>query len=148
LDGAAAIRDDAGERVTLDLLRYAPPAIVLQRIPAGAYTSQPALTMFAGQTAFLGWPSHENVWRGNRTDIEARRNDVERFYRGDLPDSSRWLTANGIGYVLWGRDDNQLPPLTFDRLNASIGDRYMWRGYYEAGTYRVGLWQIRPNPAP
>jgi len=148
LDGAAGIRDDAGEKVMLDLLRYAPPAIVLQRIPAGAYISQPALTIFAGQTAFLGWPSHENVWRGNRTDIEARRREVELFFRGDLPDSSRWLTANGIGYVLWGRDDNQLPPLTFDRLNALISDRYVWHGYYEAGTYHVGLWQMRPSPLP
>jgi len=38
LDGAAGIRDDAGERVMLDLLRNEPPAIVLQRMPTGAYT--------------------------------------------------------------------------------------------------------------
>jgi uncharacterized membrane protein len=148
LDGAAGIRDDAGEKVMLDLLRHEPPAIVLQRMPTGAYTVQPALTIFAGQTAFLGWPNHENVWRGNRADIQARAREVELFFRGDLPDSSRWLTANGIGYVLWGRDDNQLPPLTFDRLNDSIKDRYVWHGYYEVGVYHVGLWQIRPNPAP
>jgi uncharacterized membrane protein len=148
LDGAAGIRDDAGERVMLDLLRNEPPAIVLQRMPTGAYTVQPALTIFAGQTAFLGWPNHENIWRGNRVDIAARAREVELFFRGDLPDSSRWLTANGIGYVLWGRDDNQLPPITFEKLNDSIKDRYAWHGYYEVGAYHVGLWQIRPNPAP
>jgi uncharacterized membrane protein len=148
LDGAAALRDDAGDKVTLDLLRGEPPSIVLQRMPTGAYTIQPALTIFAGQTAFLGWPGHEEVWRGNRVDIEVRRHEVDLFFHGDLPDCSRWLTANGIGYVLWGRDDNQLPPLTFDRLNALIRDRYIWRGYYEAGTYHVGLWQVRPNPLP
>jgi uncharacterized membrane protein len=144
LDGAAWIRDDAGEKVMLDLLRHEPPAIVLQRMPTGAYTPQPALTIFAGQTAFLGWPNHENIWRGNRVDIEARRREVELFYRGDLPDSSRWLTANGIGYVLWGRDDNQLPPLTFEKLNGQIKDRYAWQGYYEVGVYHVGLWQLCP----
>jgi uncharacterized membrane protein len=148
LDGDAWIRDDAGEKVMLDLLRHVPPAIVLQRMPTGAYTAQPALTIFAGQTAFLGWPNHENVWRGNRSDIDARQREVELFYRGDLPDSSRWLTGNGIGYVLWGRDDNQLPPPAFDRLNNLIRDRYIWHGYYEVGTYHVGLWQMRPNAAP
>jgi len=148
LHGDAWIRDDAGEKVMLDLLRHVPAAIVLQRMPTGAYTAQPALTIFAGQTAFLGWPNHENVWRGNRADIDARQREVELFYRGDLQDSSRWLTANGIGYVLWGRDDNQLPPPAFDRLNNLIRDRYIWHGYYEVGTYHVGLWQMRPNPAP
>jgi uncharacterized membrane protein len=143
LDGAAIIRDDAGEKVMLDLLRHSPPTIVLQRMPTGAYTAQPALTIFAGQTAFLGWPNHENVWRGNRSDIEVRRHEVELFFRGEIPDSSRWLADNGIGFVLWGRDENQLPPLTFDRLNDLIKDRYIWHGYYEVGTYHVGLWQIR-----
>jgi uncharacterized membrane protein len=142
LDGAAGIREDAGERVILDFLRREPPAIVLQRIPKEAYTIQPVLTILAGQTAFLGWPNHENVWRGNRGDIEARRRAVEAFYLGALPESSRWLESNHIGYVLWLRDDNQLPPKTFDRLSSSIRDRYVWHGYYEVGDYHVGLWQL------
>jgi uncharacterized membrane protein len=146
LDGAAGIRDDAGEKVMLDLLLHEPPAIVLQRMPIGAYTVQPALTIFAGQTAFLGWPNHENVWRGNRVDINAREREVNLFFSGDMPDSSRWLAANGISYVVWGRDENQLPPNTFDKLNDSIKDRYIWHGYYEVGAYHVGLWQIRKDP--
>jgi uncharacterized membrane protein len=141
LDGAAGIREDAGERVMLDLLRHEPPAIVLQRLPKDAYVIQPVLTILAGQTAFLGWANHENVWRGYRADIEARRREVEAFYRGDLPDSAGWLESNQIRYVLWLREDNQLPPHTFDKLNDSIRDRYKWRGYYEAGDYRVGLWE-------
>jgi uncharacterized membrane protein len=143
LDGDAGIREDAGERAMLDLLRSEPPAIVLQRIPQGAYTIQPALTILAGQTAFLGWANHENVWRGNRSDIEARRREVEAFYRGDLPDSSFWLEANRVRYVLWLRDDSQLPPHTFDRLTETIKDRYSWHGYYEVGDYHVGFWRYR-----
>jgi uncharacterized membrane protein len=144
LDGAGIIRDDAGERVIVDQLRREPAAIVLQRLPKDAYTIQPALTILTGQTAYLGWASHENVWRANRTDIEVRRREVETFFRGDLPDSALWLESNHIGYVLWLRDDNQLPAHTFDKLNGLIRDRYAWRGYYEAGDYHVGLWQRRP----
>jgi len=141
LDGAGVIRDDAGEKAILDLLRHEPPGIVLQRIPTGAYTNQPALTIFAGQTAFLGWPNHENVWRGSRVDINTREREVGDFYRGDMPHSSHWLRSNHIDYVVWGRDDNQLPPHTFDRLNAAIKDQYAWQGFYEAGDYHVGVWK-------
>jgi uncharacterized membrane protein len=146
LDGAAGIRDDAGEKVILDLLQHQPPSIVLQRMPTGGYTVQPSLTIFAGQTAFLGWPNHENVWRGNRADIDAREREVNTFYRGEMPDAARWLAANAIHFVVWGRDDNQLPRTTFDKVNDSIKDGYIWHGYYEVGTYHVGVWQIRPAP--
>ena len=164
MDGAAGIRDDAGEKVILDLLQHAPPSIVLQRMPTGGYTVQPSLAILAGQTAFLGWPNHENVWRGNRADIDAREREVGTFYRGEwpraparcrqglapgkprgLPDAARWLRANGIHFVVWGRDDNQLPPMTFDRVNDSIKDGYAWHGFYEVGNYHVGLWQVLPG---
>jgi uncharacterized membrane protein len=141
LDGAGLVRDDAGERVILDVLRHAPPSIVLQRIPTGAYTIQPALTMLAGQTAFLGWPNHENVWRSSRSDIDARQRDVQAFYSGELQNSSRWLEGNGIRFVIWQRDDNQLPAGTWDKVSSAIKDRYLWHGYYEVGNYHVGLWE-------
>jgi uncharacterized membrane protein len=143
LDGAGPIRDDAGEKVILDTLQHAPPSIVLQRVPIGSYTTQPSLVIFAGQTAFLGWPDHENVWRGNRVDINARQREINTFYGGNMPEAWRWLQVNGIHYVIWGREDNQLPAGTFDRVNDSIKEAYVWRGYYEVGAYHVGLWQIR-----
>jgi hypothetical protein len=83
--GAGIVRDDAGERVIVDLLRREPATIVLQPIPKDAYTIQPALTILAGQTG---------------------RRGVETFFRGDLPDSALWLESNHIGCVLWLRDDN------------------------------------------
>ncbi len=141
LDGAGGVREDAGEKVILEVLRAAPPSIVLQRIPVGAYTVQPALTILAGQTAFLGWPSHENVWRGNRADIEVRRRETETFYKGEMPDGERWLDENGIDYVLWLRDDNPLH--TWNKIEAQVKECFGWEGYYEAGEYRVGVWNRR-----
>jgi uncharacterized membrane protein len=148
IDGAAWVRDDVAENAILDALRQEPPSIVLQRMPQMSYTVQPALTIFAGHRAFLGWPGHENVWRHNRADIEVRRREVELFFNGDLPDSSTWLEANHIRHVLWLRDDNQLAPHTFDKVNGLVKDRYLWRAYYIAGDYRVGMWTYagaKPN---
>jgi hypothetical protein len=96
------------------------------------------LTIFAGQTAFLGWPAHENVWRHNRADIEVRRREVQQFFSGDMPDSSGWLEGNRIRHVLWLPDDNQLH--TWDKLDGLIRDRYAWRPYYVVNDYRVGMW--------
>jgi uncharacterized membrane protein len=140
LDGAAWVRQDVAENAMLERLRHETQCIILQRMPQMSYTVQPALTIFAGQTAFLGWPGHENVWRHNRPDIEVRRREVEVFFSGNLPDSSHWLEANRIRHVFWLRDDNQLPPHTFDKINGLIKDRYSWQEYYTAGEYRVGMW--------
>jgi len=142
LDGAGWVRDDGGETAVLDDLKHEPQAIVLQRLTADAYAPQPALTIFAGQTAFLGWPAHENVWRNNRTDIEQRRLEVQQFYLGALPESTKWLESNHIHYVLWMPEENTLPPKTFDKLNALIGDRYVWHPFYVTGEYRVGYWRL------
>ena len=140
LDGAGWVRSDLAENVILERLRLEAPCIVLQRMPLMAYTVQPALTIFAGQTAFLGWPNHENVWRHNRADIEIRRREVEEFFNGNLPNSSAWLEANHIRHVLWLRDDNRLPPHTFEKLNDAIKDRFFWQSFYTAADYRVGMW--------
>ena len=48
---------------------------------------------------------------------------------------------------LWVRRKCGSSKLECSRL-IRIRDRYIWHGYYEVGTYHVGLWQIRPNPAP
>lgn len=142
LDGAGWVRDDTANRAILEFLQTQPPCLVLQRLADRSYTAAPALAMFAGQTAFLGWPNHEDNWRGNRLDIDRRMDQVAAFYRGELPDSARWLEQNGIQYVLWLREENQLPKQTFERIDGNIRDRYSWHDYYVAGDYRVGLWSL------
>ena len=140
LHGAAWITGDPAEKPMLEYLKAQPPGIVLQRLEAGAFTPAPALTMFARQTAFLGWPEHEKLWRGRRTDIDIRSAEVTRFYRGELPDSSRWLVQNGIDCVLWLKGDNALPGASYDAINQQIGSTYYWREFYRAGEFRVGMW--------
>ena len=87
LDGAAWVREDPSDRALLAFLAAQPPSIVLERIPDRSYVASPAVTIFAGQTAFLGWPNHEDIWRAYQQDIDRRAGDVEKFYLGNLPDS-------------------------------------------------------------
>jgi len=143
LDGAAWITADNIEKPILEFLKHQPPVTVLQRLEAGAFTPSPGLIMLAGQRAFLGWPEHEKLWRGQRADIEMRNAQVASFYRGELPDSGQWLVQNGIDHVLWLKGEYKLPAGTFDKISAQIADQYYWQEYYRAGDFRVGIWSRR-----
>jgi len=138
LDGAAWLRDDAAERAILDFLSSQAPAIVLQRISARSYVPEPALAIFAGDTAFLGWPNHEDIWRGYRRDIDLRAAEIENFYRGDLEDSPHWLERNQIQYVVWSPGDN--PAGSFEKIDRQLRGAYFWREFSAPGDPQAGLW--------
>ena len=138
LDGAAWIRDDPAERSALEFLASEPQAVVLQRIPDRSYVAAPALTIFAGQTAFLGWPNHEDIWRGYRPDIDQRHKEIDRFYHATLDNSVQWLEQNNIRHVLWLGGDNGLG--TFDQINVKLRGQYFWREFSPAEDFRVGVW--------
>jgi uncharacterized membrane protein len=148
LDGAAWIQDDSAERAILAFLRAQPPGIVLQRLEAGAFTPAPALVLFAGQTAFLGWPEHEKLWRGQRIDIDRRARDVAAFYAGELTESAEWLLQNRIDHVLWLKTEGKLPAGTYERIDEQIGHAYFWREYYRANDFRVGVWSRKGAQRP
>jgi uncharacterized membrane protein len=143
LDGAGWIRDDAAQHAILDYLKVQPQSIVLERLADRAYIPAPALIMFAGQTALLGWPNHEDTWRGYRADIDHRMNEIIRFYNGDLPDAERWLEQNHVSYVLWLKDENGAPAGTFEKIDQQIRGRYFWNDYSVESTTKVGLWSLR-----
>ena len=81
LSGDGAITSDNIEKAILAFLETQPRSIVLQRLETGAFTPAPALTLFAGHQAFMGWPAHENLWRGLRADVGLRERQVNGSMR-------------------------------------------------------------------
>lgn len=138
LDGAAWLREDPPEAAMLEFLASRPPAVVLEQIPERSYVAPPSLTIFSGDTAFLGWPNHEDIWRGYRPDIDQRAQEVDKFYRGEIPDAGGWLVQNGIGYVVWHRDDNRLS--TYTRLDNQLRGAYFWREFSSSADFHAGVW--------
>ncbi|MDF1503380.1 DUF2298 domain-containing protein [Roseisolibacter sp. H3M3-2] len=143
LDGAGVIAADPIERVVYEHLRAQPRGIVLQRLQAGAFTPAPSLALLAGHAAFLGWPEHEKLWRGQRADVALRDDEVRRFYAGTLADPADWLAQNRVDHVLWLRTEGELPAGTFDAIDARLRGRYYWREFYRGGEMRVGMWSRR-----
>jgi uncharacterized membrane protein len=142
LDGAGWIRDDAAQRGILDFLKAQPQSIVLQRMADRAYIAAPALVMFSGQTALLGWANHEDTWRGYPIYVDHRLDAINRFYKGDLPDAEHWLVQNQVKYILWLKDENDAPEGTFEKIDQQIRERYLWNDYSVQSTVRVGLWSL------
>jgi uncharacterized membrane protein len=143
LNGAGWIRNDVAEKPILEFLKQQPACRVLQRMETDAFTPGPALVIHAGQQAFLGWPAHEKLWRANRSDIETRSQQVKSFYRGENKASAGWLIENEIEHVLWLKSEAKMPQGAWDRIDAQIRDHYIWREYYRAGDFRVGVWSRR-----
>lgn len=147
LNGDAAITNDNIEKAILEFLKAQPASIVLQRPETGAFTPAPALTLFAGQQAFLGWPAHEKLWRGLRADVAIREEQVRSFYAGELPDSAQWLLQNDIDFVLWLKAEYKLPKGSFEKVDEQIRSAYYFQEYYRADDFRVGVWSRRvPMP--
>ncbi len=141
LDGSAWIRDDAAQRAMLDYLKTEPQAVVLERLADRAYIAAPALVIFSGQTALLGWANHEDTWRGYRADIDHRLDAINRFYRGEMPDAERWLVENHVRYVLWMKEDNEAEG-AFEKIDGQIHGGYFWNDYSVVTGVRVGLWSL------
>ena len=138
LDGAAWLRDDPATRAMLAFLAAHAPAIVLQRISGRSYVAQPALTIFAGDIAFLGWANHEDIWRAYRPDIDQRAREVDDFYLGRNPDPVRWLEQNGVRYIVWSRNENSLK--TFAAIAQRIQGAYLWREFSPQPREHAGIW--------
>jgi hypothetical protein len=100
--------------------------------------------LFSGKPVLLGWPLHLLTWRGDVPDVWALNTQIQAFYAGTLPDSLDWLLANQVRYVVWSGAENGKDPQVFDRLQQQIGSRYLWKPFYAAGDYRVGLWLRLP----
>jgi hypothetical protein len=145
MDGAGWITSDHIERAVFEYLKAQPRGIVLQRVEKGAFTPAPGLTLLAGQVAFLGWPEHEKLWRGQRADVQVRAKEVEAFYAGDLREPASWLIGNRIDHVLWLKSEATMPPGAFERIDRAVRGIYQWREYYRAGDFRVGIWSRLPT---
>lgn len=141
LDGAAWLRDDPAQKAIMDYLASRPQAIVLQRVPDRAYVPAPALVIFSGQTALLGWANHEDLWRAHDPDVFRRFNQQTRFYGRAMPEALRWLEENRVDYVLWLDDENQLPAGTWEWIDEKLRGRYAWKDFSRRRGSPVGLWQ-------
>ena len=135
LDGTAFIANfQATESFAIEWLsENARKDSVLVEAVGGSYTDFGRISSSTGIPTVLGWPFHEEQWRGGRSSFAGRQGDVERIYSTgsdeEIDETRAILKRYEIDYIVVGpRERSTYPDLDIDRL-AQIGERvYPLRG--------------------
>lgn len=142
LSGQGVYARDPRLKSLIEKLASVPRGIVLENVLCDAYCDTSALSMFAAQPVLLGWPIHQQTWRGPTSGLWLLRDKIVTFYAGGLSDPLPWLTAENVRYVLWTPADARRG-VDWSSINASMAPRYDWIEVGREGVSPVGLWRLR-----
>jgi hypothetical protein len=141
--GDGWLKQDPTQREILAYLKNAPKGLVLESIEQGAYSTSSALALFANKSLALGWPDHEQQWRGNPAYIANRAADIRAFYKAELTDPLKFLEKYPVQTIIWSLADEQRMPTARLKLDKEISRDYHWRAFYQNGEQAVGVWELR-----
>jgi YYY domain-containing protein len=105
----------------------------------GSYSGHGRISAHTGIPALLGWPFHQNQWRGGYEEVGSREGDIERIYR-----SSNWeevkmlLDQYQVRYIYVG---------SLERTRYAVNDAKFYRNLdvaFEQGS--VVVFEYEPSP--
>ena len=132
---------DQVDKQMLDWLKVAPDGVVLEGLEdGGAYMPTSALSLFAGKPVAIGWPHHEEEWRGGPTFIRSFAEQARAFYHGNLPVAPAWLGLSRVRYIVWTRRDETRDPTARHRIQEQISGAYAWKPFWVNGEDELGIW--------
>jgi len=122
LDGAAYIdRENPGDALAIRWLRSAPYGVIVEATEAYvSYQYYARISTFSGLPAVIGWPPHEDQWRGSYAPQGSRVDDIKTLY-----ETRDWNAAKAI----------------LDRYNI----RYIYIGPLERSTYQISETKFQQN---
>ncbi|MFH1084789.1 MAG: DUF2298 domain-containing protein, partial [Chloroflexota bacterium] len=131
LDGTAYLRDEDPDAAGALgwLLAHASPEDILLEAPGVEYdASTSRLSAFSGIPTVLGWPGHEEQWRGDDREVLRRQRDIAAIYTlADEAQALALLRAYGVTLVVVGpheRDTYALDEARLTRWRALLPARY------------------------
>ncbi len=94
----------------------------LVEAPGESYTFGARISTNTGIPAVLGWPVHEQLWRGGNPDVWARRDDANRIYEArSAADAKAVLERYRPRWLVVGRFERERYPALDAGLLASLG---------------------------
>lgn len=128
----------------LDFLKTQPRGVMIEKPDERAFAQVGEFSVFSGQPTLLGWVSHEELWRNNQTDLEARYARINDFFAGTMPDPLRFLAAHKVRFILWlPRNNTASPPDAFAKMQEKVGKDFDWNEFYRVGNEVIGVWVHR-----
>lgn len=106
LDGVEYIeRQSPEEMAAINWLGQAPLGVVAEAV-GGSYTAAAHVSTLSGQPTVLGWPGHENQWRGGYQEIGSREEDIKRLYcTRDWDEAHNIMERYDIRYIYVGAQE-------------------------------------------
>lgn len=90
------------------LLAHAPARSVIVEATGGGYTTFARFSTFTGLPTVMGWPDHEDQWRGADPQIEQRVTDVQTLYAThNISQAQHILARYHVRYVVVGSLERQ-----------------------------------------
>ncbi|MDA1189420.1 MAG: DUF2298 domain-containing protein, partial [Chloroflexi bacterium] len=111
LDGLAYVADEApGELAVIQyLLAESDRDTVLLTAVGGSYTRSARISSSSGVPTVLGWPQHQNQWRGSDEAFRGREDDVRRIYSTvDVEEAKNLMDKYNVEYVYVGPDERRV----------------------------------------
>ncbi len=125
-----------------DMFRYlakAPMGIVLENQYGDALNDTGIYALFAQKPVLLGWSNHLLTWHSNVGQMFILKDQIKKFYTGDMPDMANWLLAQDVKYIVWSGKDAE-NRAGWGKIQQAISHEYAWHEFYAAGDFRVGIW--------
>ena len=120
-------------------LEKAPYGIVLENNYGDSYTDSGIYSAFAVKPTLLGWPLHLETWHANIGQVWILKDQIIKFYKGELADSANWLVANHVDYIIWNsRDASEAN--AWQNINKAIDKRYDWHEFHPDPNQHIGIW--------
>jgi YYY domain-containing protein len=83
-------RENPDEAAAIEFLRAAPDGVIVEAV-GGSYSNYARIATYTGLQNVLGWPGHEDQWRGSYTPQGSRSDDITKLYT-----TNRWDEAQSI----------------------------------------------------
>jgi hypothetical protein len=134
--------ENAANRMMFEYLKEAPKGIVLESILKNSFSNTSIYSIFNNKPVLLGWPSHLNTWHGEIPRIWILKNEINKFYRGEMDDPLNWLASNNVQYIVFGPNDKDV---YFNKINRQINSSYTWHEYNHSRQRHLGFWLKTSN---
>jgi len=124
-------------RMMFEYLKEAPKGVILERVIDNAYSNTSVYGVFNDKPVLLGWPSHLLTWHGNVPRVWILKEEIDKFYRAELPDPLQWLQSNDVQYIVFSPSDNDSK---FEAINNAIKSDYAWHEFNHSRNRHTGIW--------
>jgi len=93
--------------------------------PGIDYQTSSFLSVFSGRQTPLGWPGHENQWRGNDIEIQSRKNDLDKIFNDASKEEIDFIVKKyNISYII-----------SYSGTNSELFNLY--NTVYVSGSYKI-----------